>query len=224
MGLASRNVNIALVGKTRPTSRAEKCEMKYRGILEAARKVFADKGFYNAKVIDIAHEANVASGTIYLYFKNKDDIIIKLFEEAFRDMASEIRVDIRGERDVRAKLRKFCLSYLTILKSDPYLAELIHVEMNAASKFVCQYRAENYQELINILVDIINEGRRNGTFRERIMPELTARMLMAGLNEVSMQMLTADDKSEVSDFVSAVLFNGLGLFEEEQYVLLQASY
>ena len=63
---------------------------KHQKIIQAAAKVFAEKGFYNSRVSEIAKEANVADGTIYLYFKNKDDILISLFEEEFGQIVENI--------------------------------------------------------------------------------------------------------------------------------------
>ena len=56
---------------------------KRQQILDSAVAVFAEKGFYNAKVTDIAHKAGVAHGTVYLYFQTKEDILIQIFEEKF---------------------------------------------------------------------------------------------------------------------------------------------
>ena len=59
---------------------------KRRQILDAAVKVFAKNGFYNSKVLDIAKEAGVANGTVYLYFPSKDDILISIFEEQMGEL------------------------------------------------------------------------------------------------------------------------------------------
>ena len=69
-------------------------EEKYRMILNAAKQVFAMEGFYNSKVSEIAREAHVADGTIYLYFKNKDDILISLFEEELTRIIKTVKTDL----------------------------------------------------------------------------------------------------------------------------------
>ena len=82
-----------------------KDENKHQKILQAAVKVFSEKGFYNSRVSEIAKEANVADGTIYLYFKNKDDILISLFEEKFGRFVKDMRKELEKEKDVLQKIK-----------------------------------------------------------------------------------------------------------------------
>jgi TetR/AcrR family fatty acid metabolism transcriptional regulator len=85
---------------------------KYYRIINAATKVFAKKGFYQAKVSEIAKEAKVADGTIYLYFENKDSILIRLFEEQMKRVLDNMREQISKEKDAVKKIEKFALSHL----------------------------------------------------------------------------------------------------------------
>ena len=82
--------NPAMKESARPLSRSHG-ESKHHKIIRAALKVFAQKGFYNARVSEIAKEAQVADGTIYLYFKNKDDILIHLFEEEMDGIIQNVK-------------------------------------------------------------------------------------------------------------------------------------
>ena len=72
----------------------EKVPDKRQRILDAALKVFAERGYYNAKVAEVARQAGVADGTIYLYFENKDDLLINLFEDRMDFLIRRLREDL----------------------------------------------------------------------------------------------------------------------------------
>jgi len=100
---------------------------KHAKIIKAALKVFAKKGFYNARISEISHEANVADGTIYLYFKNKDDILISLFEEEFGKICEIMSEELNKTIDPVEKLRIFALRHLNMILDNRDLAEVIQV-------------------------------------------------------------------------------------------------
>jgi len=106
-----------------------KDEKKHQRILKAAVKVFAEKGFYNSRVSEIAKEANVADGTIYLYFKNKDDILISLFEEEFGRIVENMRKELAKEKDPLQKIRIFSVMHLNIVFKQQQLGEVLGVEV-----------------------------------------------------------------------------------------------
>ncbi|MCH9008941.1 TetR/AcrR family transcriptional regulator, partial [candidate division KSB1 bacterium] len=105
-------------------------------ILSAAVKVFAQKGFYNAKVADVAKNAGVADGTIYLYFKNKDDILISIFEEEMEKFIDEIKGVTAVETGSLAKLRRFIHAHLDLVQRNPKLAQVFQLELRQSNKFI----------------------------------------------------------------------------------------
>src|SRR5216684_2283702 len=102
---------------------------KHQQIIEAAVRVFARNGYYNSRVSDVAREAGVASGTIYLYFKTKDDILVTLFREKMAAWVSFVREEIKGEGDPVAKIRRLVALHFSVLEKDPALAEVVQVEL-----------------------------------------------------------------------------------------------
>ena len=122
---------------------------KYYRIINAATKVFAKKGFYQAKVSEIAKEAKVADGTIYLYFKNKDDILISLFEEQIRHVLENMKEQISKEKDAAGKIQKFALSHLKLIEQNKDMAEIIQVELRQSSKFIKEYKNEQFVRFRN---------------------------------------------------------------------------
>ena len=89
---------------------------KHQQIIEAAVRVFARNGYYNSRVSDIAREAGIASGTIYLYFKTKDDILVTLFREKMAAWVASVRGEIADEPDPVAKIRRLVALHFSVLE------------------------------------------------------------------------------------------------------------
>lgn len=158
---------------------------KHRRIIEAAVKVFAKNGFYNSKVSEIAREAHVADGTIYLYFENKDDILISLFEEELARVLEHIYESLDGETDPIKKLERFAAVHLNLVQDNQDLAEIIQVEVRQSSKFMKEYRNSKFLEYLDIISEIIREGQQKGIFRKDIEPGIAKRAFFGALDEMS---------------------------------------
>lgn len=188
-------------------------EEKYRMILNAAKQVFAMEGFYNSKVSEIAREAHVADGTIYLYFKNKDDILISLFEEELTRIIKSQKADLEKIEDPREKLIKFCDNHLSIAESDRALAEVMQVELRQSNKFMREYKNKPFLAYLNIIADIIIEGQEKGLFMPDIKHDIAARVIFGSLDELSTYLITAKrkrfDVHEVATMVGNSFLNGL---------------
>ena len=154
-------------------------------ILKAAVKVFAQRGFYNAKVSQIAKIAGIADGTIYLYFKNKDDILISIFEEEMAKFISKVRKEIESEPDIKSKLRIFVKTHLNFVEKNPKLAQVFQLELRQSNKFIKEYAGSKLKEYLNVAGDIIEEGQRHGIIRKDIPPGLIKRALFGSLDEVA---------------------------------------
>lgn len=158
---------------------------KYYRIIEAATKVFAKNGFYQSKISEIAKEAKVADGTIYLYFENKDDILISLFEEQMKAVIDNMEVQISGIDDPAKKLERFASTHLGLIEKNQDMAEIIQVELRQSNKFMKEYKNEKFIQYLNIIEDIISEGQKRGIFKEDVIPKVAKRAFFGALDEVS---------------------------------------
>jgi TetR/AcrR family fatty acid metabolism transcriptional regulator len=158
---------------------------KYRAILEAAIRVFARKGFYNARVSEIAREAGVADGTIYLYFQNKDDILISLFEEGMKTVIETVREAVSRTNDPLEKLRCFARAHLALIENDKDMAEVIQVELRQSTKFMKEYKNDKFFEYLDIIGEIVREGQAKGMIRADVEPGVVKRALFGALDEMS---------------------------------------
>lgn len=158
---------------------------KHRKIIRAATKVFAKKGFFNARISDIAKEAKVADGTIYLYFKNKFDILISVFEQEIGKLIEQITELINKENDPKVKLEIFIGKHLQEMKKNKNLAEVIHIELRQTNKLVRDYRKNSFSNYLNIVSSIIEEGKQKNIFRQDIQSDIAKQILFGALDEIS---------------------------------------
>lgn len=158
---------------------------KHERIIEAATRIFAKKGFFQAKVSDIAREAGVADGTIYLYFDNKDDILISLFEEQMKAVLDNMVARLTGQNDPVRKLEQFALTHLKLIEENKDIAEIIQVELRQSSKFMKEYKNEGFAQYLDLIAEIIREGQAQGIFRSDVIPGIAKRAFFGALDEMS---------------------------------------
>ncbi|MEE4240474.1 MAG: TetR/AcrR family transcriptional regulator [Desulfopila sp.] len=158
---------------------------KHAKIITAATKVFAKKGFFNARISDIAKEAKVADGTIYLYFNNKIDILLSVFEEEIGLLIKQTRKLLEAEPDPRKKLEIFVVKHLTTMKKNKNLAEVMQIELRQTTKLIKEYRNSKFSEYVDIIAEIIELGQQQKIFRQDILPNIAKRSIFGALDEVS---------------------------------------
>ena len=157
---------------------------KREAILRAAIKVFAGKGYFNSKVADIAGEAGIADGTVYLYFKSKDDILHSIFDRAMAEFISEGKREIDGLPGPEEKLRRIAELHLEKLGADSELAVVFQVELRGSTKFMQEFSAAGFAEYLDIIRETIAEGQARGIFRDDIKPVVCAKVLYGALDEM----------------------------------------
>jgi len=174
----SHSLTVKIVGKRKDNE-------KHHRIIEAATKVFAKNGFYQSKIAQIAKEAGVADGTIYIYFENKDDILISLFEEQMKGVLDNMAHQISTIDNPAEKLEIFASTHLGLIEKNKNMAEIIQVELRQSGKFMKEYKNERFLEYLDIIEDIIIEGQKKGLFRKDVIPTLAKRAFFGALDEVS---------------------------------------
>ena len=158
---------------------------KYEAILRAAIKVFAGSGFFNSKVADVAREAGVADGTVYLYFKNKDDILVSIFNHYMDEALAAGKASLAEIDDPIEKLRRIVRAHLERLGRDRNLAVVFQVELRSSTKFMEQFSATKVTEYLELIRAVIEDGQREGVFRAGINTKVAAKVLFGALDEMA---------------------------------------
>lgn len=179
---------------------------KHSKIINAATKVFAKKGFFNARISDIAKEAKVADGTIYLYFNNKFDILISVFEEEIGGLIEQVTKSLTLEPDPRNQLRIFATKHLTMMKKNKNLAEVIQIELRQSTKLIKDYRNNKFSEYIDIISTIIKNGQAQNIYRADIKPGIAKRAFFGALDEISrVWSLSLDTEYTVDETINQIM-------------------
>jgi len=158
---------------------------KPQQIIDAAVRVFARYGFYNSRVSDIAREAGIASGTIYLYFKTKDEILVTLFREKMAGFVSALRKEIAGEPEAPAKVRRLVRLHFETLEAHPDMAEVVQVELRQGHKFFRGASAHEVSAYFALIAGVLEEGIACGRIRPDVPVKLATKMLFGAMDQVA---------------------------------------
>jgi TetR/AcrR family fatty acid metabolism transcriptional regulator len=158
---------------------------KREAILRAATRVFARNGYFSSKVADIARAADVADGTVYLYFKSKEEILHSIFDQNMAAAIAAGRKLIENSRDPREKLRRIATLHLERLGADRDLAVVFQVELRGSTKFMQEFSAAGFAEYLDLLRKIFEEGQRAGVFRKDLNAKVVSKILFGALDEMA---------------------------------------
>ena len=158
---------------------------KRDAILRAATDVFAERGFFNAQVADVARVAGVAAGTVYLYFKGKDDLLVSIFERSMREGLANGRAAVANLTDPRERLRRLARGHLSRLGNDRNLAVVFQVELRSSTKFMERFSATLLRDYLGLIREAIADGQRDGLFRSDVKATAMAKMLFGALDEMA---------------------------------------
>lgn len=159
---------------------------KRERILAAAERIFARHGFFAAKVSDVAKEAGVADGTIYLYFKSKDDLLISLFERRMQEVNSTLRTAVAKHKSPREQLRAFVQAYLQLVSDEPAAAEVLTIELRQSSKFMKEYENPEFADFLRTLGNLVAAAQDKGEIDGNIPSHVVARMIFGMLDELAL--------------------------------------
>lgn len=157
---------------------------KRERILKAAVRVFARKGFYATRVSEIAKAAGVADGTIYLYFKNKDDVLISLYDDRISRLIDTLKNLARADATVVERLSRIIEIQLGQLEGRRDLAEVVTVNLRQSTKLMKQHGIPLFNEYIDVIAGLVAEGQASGELRRNVEPMHVARALWGSLDGV----------------------------------------
>src|SRR5579864_3284115 len=180
-------------------------------ILRAAIDVFAERGYFNAQVADVARAAGIAAGTVYLYFRSKDDLLISIFERGMRVALDEGRAEVAHIVDARERLRHFARLHLRRLGHDRNLAIVFQVELRQSTKFMERFSSTLLRDYLGLIREAVADGQKQGVFRCDIKPTVAAKVLFGALDEMATNWILSKRRYALepeADAVVDILMNG----------------
>jgi TetR/AcrR family fatty acid metabolism transcriptional regulator len=178
---------------------------KREAILRAAIGVFARAGYFNAKVADIAREAGVADGTVYLYFKSKEEILHSIFDRSVDEALEAARKRVKLISDPGEKLRQIAHLHLERLGADRDLAVVFQVELRGSTKFMEEFSAAGFAEYLTLIRSTFEEGQRAGLFRADLNARVVAKVLFGALDEMATNWILSKRRYKLAPMADQVL-------------------
>ncbi len=163
----------------------KKDKPKYKQIIDAAIIVIAENGYHQSQVSKIAKQAGVADGTIYLYFKNKEDILISVFEEKMEVFADNLKEILKEDISASEKLYKMIENHFKVLSENHHLATVTQLELRQ-SNLALRLRINTILKNYLILLDsILKEGIEKKEFEDSVDIRLARQMVFGTIDETT---------------------------------------
>ena len=181
--------------------------------MEAAVRVFAEQGFHQATIAQIARQAGVADGTIYLYFKNKDDILVHIFNERTRSVFNRFREAVKEADGAVGKLKALVSSHLAEFQADVHMAAVYQVWTHQFQRVAEPQIKEMSKMYLDIVSEIVELGQQEGTLRKDLYLGLVKRFIIGAIDEVINTWLHAGgryDLSTMADPLVDLFIRGIG--------------
>ncbi len=159
---------------------------KRERILDAAVRVFAKKGFHATRVSEIAKTAGVADGTIYLYFRSKDELLVSLFEDRVERLLRFLHTELPERATASDRLRRIIELQLGLLEGERDLAEVVTVIIRQSTKLMKEYAAPKFTAYLDAIARVVADGQATGELRDDLSPHLAARAIFGALDGITM--------------------------------------
>ena len=185
---------------------------KYQRILDAAVAVFAEKGFFVSRISDIADRADVADGTVYLYFKNKDEILAAAINTAFDGFMRTARTELEKLPTPCDRLRRLAYLHLEALGANRNMAVVFQMELRQSTRFLSEFSRQHLVEYFRLVRQAICDGKASGEFRSDLPEKIAANCFFGAIDEmVTSWVLSGKDYSlvHVADPVLDILLSGM---------------
>jgi TetR/AcrR family fatty acid metabolism transcriptional regulator len=190
----------------------KKNKPKYKQILDAAVIVIADNGYHQAQVSKIAKQAGVADGTIYLYFKNKEDILISVFQEKMSVFVENLQEIINESASASEMLYRMIEGHFRVLSEDHHLAVVTQLELRQSNKDLRLKINSILKVYLGLLDEILKRGIQNGEFREDMDIRLTRQVIFGTIDEISTTWVMKEQKYDLVEMaprVHQILLKGI---------------
>ncbi len=185
---------------------------KYQRILDGAVAVFAERGFHNARVSDIADRAGVADGTVYLYFKNKEQILMAAIHTAFEAFMLRACTEIEGVPSPVEKLRRLAFLHLDALGSNRNLAIVFQMELRQSVRFLEAFSHHEMKDYFNLVRECIRDGQAQGLLRQGMNEKIAANCFFGALDEMVTSWVLAENDyplSQAADSIASIILRGM---------------
>jgi AcrR family transcriptional regulator len=201
---------------TKETDQILESPEKTELILDAAVKVFADKGYYGARVSDIAQEAGIAYGLVYHYFKNKEDLLISIFRTRWGQFDQAVRKIMEEKKDPRRMIHSIISFLFHSYKNNPKMIEVMILDVAKSTRFFNGENIKLFTDLFSLISEIIRLGQEQGIFKKDLDAKLAAYCLYGSVERIMLRWILEDNKNitekearSATEMVTGIILSGL---------------
>lgn len=195
------------------TSSSGQGNEKYQRILDAAIEVIAENGYFNSPVSAIARRAGVADGTIYLYFKSKDDVLRTAIDATFQRFYNIVEERFKTLTGPREQLEFIAEVHLSSHAVNRSMAVLMATEMRQSAKFIAEFSHHHLVKYIQVVREVVRRGQHEGVFRQDVSDGVVAHCMFGAIDELlSSAVFTGRvyDAKTTAAQVMDILMRGIG--------------
>jgi TetR/AcrR family transcriptional regulator, fatty acid metabolism regulator protein len=187
--------------KERKMAVQRKSTIRKEKILKAAERIFAQKGFQETTISDVAQEAGVSDATIYEYFTSKEELLFSIPGETARKGKEVIELHLKYIRGAANKLRAVIYHYLEFYQREPDYASVAMLILKQNRKFLETKVYQDVREMSRLIIHVINEGVSSGEFKPNIDPNLARSMILGTIEHMVIRSILLGKPKNLLDFV-----------------------
>ncbi len=177
-------------------TKSENMELyKSNRILRAAESVFAEKGYIQATISEIARKANVSEGTIYEYFKNKDDLLFSIPEQRFKEHIDQLEEIFELKTPLR-KLRRFIRYHFYLYMTEPNFLKVFLLHIQLSQRFYVSPVYKTFQQYTQIITDVLEEGKKAGSIRTNVNNRVFRNLFLGAFSHMALRWLILGEEAE----------------------------
>lgn len=164
---------------------AKKSGEKSTVILQAAKKIFSELGYHQTSIANIAKAAGIAEGTIYLYFVNKEDILITLLRESVQnEFLCQLEKSLSFYEDARFALYEIVRAHFEYFGKDEELTKVIQIELRQTSPTFSNAIKPVFQKHSRLIEAVVKKGQEQAVFRTDISERSARKLIFGTLDEM----------------------------------------
>ncbi|MEA2109204.1 MAG: TetR/AcrR family transcriptional regulator [Pseudomonadota bacterium] len=185
---------------------------KYMTIIDAALEVFAEYGYHDCQVAKIARQAGIADGTIYLYFANKEDVLVSVFREKMSEYINQLKVLLQNHDTAVDKLSALVHYHFSYMEKNPSMANFLQIQLRQSDTYIRSGIAEPLKHYYQLIETLVEAGKQQGSINPRINTKVAREVIFGSMDEIVSCWVFSSRKYSLSknaDDVLAILKSGL---------------
>ncbi|MGE0735523.1 MAG: TetR/AcrR family transcriptional regulator [Alphaproteobacteria bacterium] len=189
-------------------------EQRERDILDAALAIFAERGYEETSMAEIAARGGMVEGTIYKYFENKRDLLFKVMGRWYQSMLDDYAAGLDGVHGTRNRLRYMIWRHLKSIDENPALCRLFFREIRSDPNYHLSAIYEMNRRYTRFITDILRDGVEAGELRDDLPAALVRDMIYGGIEHTTWNYVCGRgelDAGAVADAQADVVFRGIAV-------------